>query len=241
MDEEIQKEILLKITDVERILIEMKILSQPFNDKEWEGHPRNNGKVNGATLVAEVFPNRVVKMKKLEQELTEIVPSNYTWKSGLLRHIHFGEVHDWQDINNRDLPTEFENLSDYKEEFSLIRAVARLHSAVASVVPLLFHKDYDTALTKAFKKLEVELRVKTGLKNKSTVDLVRQAYNKKVLKYSDQTKQDATRDFLCGVFGLFRNYIIHHEVLPSTQSLYYCFPLLVICSEAFKILDRSSK
>ena len=51
----------------------------------------------------------------------------------------------------KDFKEDFKKISDYKEEFILIRLVRNLHPQVAATVPLLLLKDYDSALTKVFK------------------------------------------------------------------------------------------
>ena len=234
-------QVLERIFKYEGTLIELRNLTQPFNDAVWPNHPKNVPPIGEAVSVNDIFPAEYFKSYGLADELTNNQPPDYEVDGGLRRHIGFGQVCDWKDINNRDLVHEFKKIHDYKEEFILIRLVRNLHPRVAATVPLLLIRDYDSALTKVFKGLETETKRKAAIYGKSAVDIVRTAFSTKKLKYIDSSKQDAARDFLTGVLGLFRNYILHNEIVPNIQDMNYCFPLLTIASEAYKILDDSSE
>ena len=231
-------QVLERIFKYEATLIEIRNLTQPFNDEVWPAHPKNTPELPVGLNVSVIFPTRYKKIYELSDDLTTNQPPDYEISVNLRRHISFSEICDWKDINNRDLTDEFKKIHNYKEEFILIRLVRNLHPKIAATVPLLLLKDYDSALTKAFKGLETEARKKVPASTKSAVDLIRTNFSTKKLQYVDSSKQDAARDFLTGVLGLFRNYFLHNEIVPHIQDMNFCFPLLAIASEAYKILDQ---
>lgn len=87
---------------------------------------------------------------------------------------------------------------------------------VKEVRPLFVRGDYDTAVFRAFKEVEVRVRKKGGFANEDFgVDLMRKAFgNGGPLANKEATKgeQDAVRELFSGTLGTFKNPSSHREV-----------------------------
>jgi len=84
-----------------------------------------------------------------------------------------------------------------------------------AVKPLFARGDYDTAVFRAFKEVEVRLRKKhPSLANEYGVDLMNMAFGDKngVLMTNNKADRKSARELFAGAFGLCRNPSAHHEV-----------------------------
>jgi uncharacterized protein (TIGR02391 family) len=84
-----------------------------------------------------------------------------------------------------------------------------------TVKPLFVRGDYDTAVFRAFKEVEVRLRKKhPSLANEYGVDLMNKAFGDKngVLMTNNTADRRSARELFAGAFGLCRNPSAHHEI-----------------------------
>jgi uncharacterized protein (TIGR02391 family) len=83
-----------------------------------------------------------------------------------------------------------------------------------AVKPLFIRGDYDTAVFRAFKEIEVRVRNKDpSLAGESSVDLMNRAFSPTgpLMKGADKERA-ATRDLFAGAFSIFRSPSAHQEV-----------------------------
>jgi uncharacterized protein (TIGR02391 family) len=87
---------------------------------------------------------------------------------------------------------------------------------VREVRPLFVRGDYDTAVFRAFKEVEVRVRAKGGFANEDYgVDLMRKAFGTGgplANASAPKGEQDATRELFSGTLGTFKNPSSHREV-----------------------------
>lgn len=86
---------------------------------------------------------------------------------------------------------------------------------MAQVKPLFVRGDYDTAVFRAFKEVEVRVRAKdASLAGESGVDLMNKAFGPggPLMKGADKKERAATRELFTGAFSIFRNPAAHEEV-----------------------------
>ncbi|TPQ31531.1 TIGR02391 family protein [Bradyrhizobium guangdongense] len=85
---------------------------------------------------------------------------------------------------------------------------------MAQVKPLFVRGDYDTAVFRAFKEVEVRLRAKdASLAPWSGVDLINRAFGPNGCLMTTSAKERASmRDLFVGAFAIFRNPSAHQEV-----------------------------
>jgi uncharacterized protein (TIGR02391 family) len=84
-----------------------------------------------------------------------------------------------------------------------------------AVKPMFARGDYDTAVFRAFKEVEVRVRKKdASLVGESGVDLMNKAFGPKgaLMKGADSKERAAMRDMFAGAFAICRNPSAHQEV-----------------------------
>jgi uncharacterized protein (TIGR02391 family) len=91
-----------------------------------------------------------------------------------------------------------------------------LDPVIMSKVKALFARgDYDTAVFRSFKEIEVRVRAKDpSLTGGSGVDLMNKALgpNGPLMKDYDKKERAATRELFARAFSIFRNAVAHEEV-----------------------------
>lgn len=86
---------------------------------------------------------------------------------------------------------------------------------MARVKPLFVRGDYDTAVFRAFKEVEVRVRAKDpSLASENGVILMNKAFGPAgpLMKGADKTERAAMRELFTGAFSIFRNLTAHEEV-----------------------------
>jgi uncharacterized protein (TIGR02391 family) len=86
---------------------------------------------------------------------------------------------------------------------------------MSQVKPLFARGDYDTAVFRSFKEVEVRVRAKdASLDGESGIDLMNKALgpNGPLMKGYDKKERAATRELFTGAFSMFRNPTAHKEV-----------------------------
>lgn len=112
---------------------------------------------------------------------------------------------------------------------------------VRSVRPLFLRGDYDTAVFRAFKEVEVRVRTKGGFKNEDYgIDLMKKAFGTGgplADKSAPKAEQDRLRDFFVGAIGTFKNPASHREVQFDNPS--EVIDSIAIANQLLRIVDRS--
>lgn len=88
--------------------------------------------------------------------------------------------------------------------------------------PLFLRGDYDTAVFRAYKEVEVRVRTAAGLPRESLgVDLMRKAFHPQTGKLSDSQRsvgeRQAMSDLFAGAVGLFKNPSSHRHVTYAAE------------------------
>ena len=87
---------------------------------------------------------------------------------------------------------------------------------IRNVKPLFARGDYDTAIFRAFKEVEMRVRKKANLSNEDLgIDLMRKAFGPGGLledKEATKAERDRIRDLFVGAIGTFKNPASHREV-----------------------------
>jgi hypothetical protein len=78
-------QVLERIFKYEATLIELRNLTQPFNDGVWPTHAKNLPPLPPHRSVSEVFPSRYEKIYELANELTNNQPPDYEVDADLRR------------------------------------------------------------------------------------------------------------------------------------------------------------
>jgi uncharacterized protein (TIGR02391 family) len=108
-----------------------------------------------------------------------------------------------------------------------------------AVKPLFTRGDYDTAVFRAFKEVEIRIRRKhPSLANEYGVDLMNKAFGDKngVLMTGNKKDRQSARELFAGAFGLCRNPSAHHEIKfddPREVVDMICF-----ANQLLRIVDR---
>lgn len=234
--ERIKKQVL----ECRRILADMKTLASLVKHPKFLAWMESSGKDNTAAM-SEISPVRSSQMIEYLSDLQDKLPTNFQISRNLARHIGFNQVADWLDLYGYDIENELANLSQYEAKLVLVGKIEQLHDSLSVVESLVLIGRYDEALMAAFK--QVELRIKTmlggNLQGMTGVPMVGKAFSSSepMIVYKDLSRQEAVRNFLSGVIGLYRNQLMHEALAPDRENLEDCFWQLVIASEAHKVLD----
>ena len=124
---------------------------------------------------------------------------------------------DWGFITRRgEKALEEEDFNAYS--YGRLLPSENLHPVIASrVKPLFLRGDYDTAIFRAFKAVEVAVRKKGGYaKSDIGTDLMRKAFNPKTGKltntHSEEAEKQAMSNLFAGAIGLFKNPTSHRDI-----------------------------
>lgn len=111
---------------------------------------------------------------------------------------------------------------------------------IKKAYPSTKKEEYDTAVFKAFKTVEIRVRELSGLPNEMIgVDLMRKAFAPDNGPLADQTVPKAEREALSHLFsgsiGCYKNPISHREVQLTFNE---AFEMLLLASHLLSILDK---
>jgi len=111
------------------------------------------------------------------------------------------------------------------------------------VYPSIKKEEYDMAVFKAFKTVEIRVRELSGLPNEMIgVDLMRKAFAPDNGPLADQTAPKAEREALShlfsGAIGCYKNPISHREVQLTFNE---AFEMLLLASHLLSILDKRKR
>jgi uncharacterized protein (TIGR02391 family) len=112
---------------------------------------------------------------------------------------------------------------------------------IRAVRPLFMRGDYDTAVFRAFKEVEVRVRAKGGYTAADYgIDLMKKAFGPNgplTDPSAPKAEQDRLRDFFVGAIGTFKNPASHREVQFDNPS--EVVDAIAISNHLLRIVDRS--
>lgn len=231
-----------KIDFVKNKLIEMQKVSSIIQEGMFEDDPETGGPfLEPGSAMHEEYPNENTKMHALWDEVKKNVPPGFSVDSNLIRHLSFNEAHDWLDVTSRDIPRELTRIEEYKKELFLIEYLDGLHPEVSRVTEIVLSGDLDAALKVVYSSLDSKIRAFIEAKpGEMTVPMIGKAFKDGKL-VSPQENYDSVRNFLQGVLGYYRNFILHNPLPTSRNRLDASLSLFALAHEAFKLFDLCSK
>lgn len=152
-------------------------------------------------------------------EVAKVITEGWMWleKEGMLAPRPGESVGDWIFVTRKGYRLrEQANLQDYKQGYLLPKDNLD-ENLLRTVYPLFVRGDYDTAVFRAYKEIEVRVRTKAGLPDSLYgTDLMRTAFNVQNGKLTDMSlvasERQAMSDLFAGCIGLFKNPLSHREV-----------------------------
>ena len=128
-----------------------------------------------------------------------------------------GQVGEYRVLSRR--ARAFENEAEFAD-YTVSRMLPKeiLHPRIARKVWLTFMRnEYDVAVFKAMKAVEVAVRAATNLPGKFGIALMREAFHPEKGSLRDKeaeaSERQALSDLFAGAFGVFRNPHAHNDVL----------------------------
>jgi hypothetical protein len=232
-----------KINIVKNKLEEMREISSyikigMFDEDPVTGYPFMEPGEN----MAEEQPERNKNLHDCWEDIQKTVPSGFSIDGSLVRHLSFNEAHDWLDISARDIPRELVKINEYDRKLSLIEYIETLRPEVRRVSETILSGDIDAALKTVFTSLDAKIRSRINCQSgNNTVPSLGKAFKEGKLMAHDPSYNEAARNFLQGVLGFYRNFIIHNELPQARMTLDASLSLFAIAHEAFELLDNCSK
>lgn len=192
--------------------------------------------------ISALYPENKELFNAHYEKLYLNLPVNYELDKNFQRHKRFSEVTDWIDIYHSDIPRELKSLEEYKHRLHIIKKLQDFHPRIASVMDSLLVAEFDAALMKAFKGLEVAIKNKSGLKDTWGQNLVKQAFagTTPKLMYKEPRKQEHVKGYIAALVSFYRNDLAHNELPDEQANADYAFKLLCLVDEALKMVDDCS-
>ncbi len=214
------------------------------------------------------FPPHQQIMEMEPEELGPFVLRYMTTHSGMTNRFNFGQNLQGHEITNRFMEAwawlELEGFiarrahDQFGNDFFVTRAGQRIAASedfeahkragvfpegldpiiMRAVKPLFVRGDYDTAVFRAFKEVEVRIGKKhPNLKDEYGVDLMNKAFGDKngVLMIGSKDRK-FTRELFSGAFGLCRNPSAHHEI--KFEDPREVVDMICFANQLLRIVDR---
>lgn len=230
-----------KIDFVRDKLFEMQKISSFVDESIFDESKTGDPLLPGADM-SEAYPKEDTKMLACWGEVLENVPPGFAIDGNLIRHLSFNEIHDWFDITKRDIPRELIKVEEYKKHLYLIEYLDSLHSEVSRVSDIVLNGDLDAALKVVYSTLDSKIRSLLKIPGgQSTTPGIGKAFREKTLIPPDSNNLEGVRNFLMGVIGHYRHWIVHNSLPQSRNRLEASLSLFALAHEAFILLDACSK
>ncbi len=231
-----------KIDFVKEKLLEMQKISSFIDENIFKEDENDNLFVEPRIGMSEAYPKENTAMHICWEEIQKNVPSGFLIDSNLIRHLSFNEARDWLDITKRDIPRELVKVDEYKRQLFLIEYLDSLHPEVSRVTEIVLNGDLDAALKVVYSGLDSRVRsllkVSSGM---STTPCIGKAFREGVLIPPHSNDLEGVRNFLMGVLGYYRHWIVHNSLPQHRNRLEASLSLFAIAHEAHKLLDVCSK
>jgi len=232
-----------KIDFVEKKLLEMKEVSSFIKEEMFEDD-KNTGVAFlelGIHMAAE-YPEEDARMRACWEEVKKNVPPGFAVDSNLIRHLSFNEAHDWLDITKRDIPRELIKVEEYKKQIFLIEYLDGLHPEVSRVTEIVLNGDLDAALKVVYSGLDSKIRSVLKISGgESTTPYIGKAFKDGTLIPPRPENFEGVRNFLMGVIGYYRHWIVHNPLPQNRNRLEACLSLFALAHEAFRLFDTCSR
>ena len=231
-----------KIDFVKEKLLEMQRVSSFIKEGMFEDDPETGSPFLEAGIgMNDAYPKENEAMHSCWEEIKRNAPSGFSFDSNLIRHISFNEAHDWLDITKRDIPRELIKVEEYKKQLYLIEYLDGLHPEVSRVTEIALSGDLDAALKVVYSSLDSKVRAYIEAKpGEMTVPMIGKAFKEGKL-VSPQENYDSVRNFLQGVLGYYRGYILHNTLPTNRNRIDASLSLFALAHETFKLFDLCSK
>lgn len=230
-----------KIELVRNKLIEMQHISSFVHENIFDENETGDPLLPG-TDMSEAYPERNAQMVACWEGVLENVPPGFAVDGNLIRHLSFNEMHDWFDITKRDIPRELVKIEEYQKHLYLIEYLDSLHSEVSRVSDIVLNGDLDAALKVVYSTLDSKIRSLLRVSNsQSTTSCIGKAFREQILVPPDTSNIEGVRNFLMGVIGHYRHWIIHNTLPQNRNRLEASLSLFALAHEAFILLDACSK
>lgn len=150
-----------------------------------------------------------------------------------------GQQDDWSYVTRRGQKVlDNEDFSPYAKSSLFPTHIDPV--LLRNVKPLFTRGDYDTAVFRAFKEIEVRVRNKAGLSNGDYgIDLMRKAFGPGgALEDSGapQAERDRVRELFVGAIGTFKNPTSHREV--SYTDPFEVIDIICMANQLLRIVDK---
>jgi len=110
---------------------------------------------------------------------------------------------------------------------------------VRHVKPLFLRGDYDTAVFRAFKEVEVRVRKKAGFESEYGRQLMLRAFGDTgPLKADNEDERKAARELFAGAISYFKNPPSHHEI--QFENPREVVDMICFANQLLRIVDRLS-
>ncbi len=181
--------------------------------------PRRENQINSNNFIMEVG-NSEYYAGKTQEDILHAFAEAWDWlvHNGMLSH-QLANAHGWAFVTREGrLLLEAGDVGAFLDA-SLIRREGLDPALEKHVLPLYLRSDFDTAIFRAFKEVEVRVRQVARLQNSDIgTDLARKAFHPTSPGPLTDTSQhpaerQATADLFAGALGLFKNPSSHREVV----------------------------
>jgi len=190
----------------------------------------------------DAYPKENAVMHACWEEIQKNVPPGFSINSNLIRHLSFNEAHDWFDITKRDIPRELTRVEEYKKQIFLIEYLEGLHPEVSRVTEIVLNGDLDAALKVVYSGLDSKIRSLLGVSSgESTVPCIGKAFREGRLIPPHFGKLEGVRNFMMGVLGYYRHWIVHNQLSQHRNRLEASLSLFALAHETFRLLDTCSR
>lgn len=230
------KEARVKIEALRSSLLRMKEASSAVDEGMFKDDEVGNPFLEGNADMGSEMPKQSAELHACWEEIQKTVPPGFSIDGNLIRHLRFNQAHDWVDIAKHDVPRELTKIDEYIKQLALVEYTETLHPEVSRVSGIILIGDYDAALKTVYASLDSRIRTYVGGKDEeSTVNLIGRAFKDGKLAHE---RANAARDFLAGVIGYYRNYLLHNKLPTSRNTIEASLSLFALAHEAFKMLDK---
>lgn len=227
-----------KIETIREKLLELQKITHisydAFDEDPLTGAPNMEGSLH----MPSEYPEEDKKVSACWEEIQRSVPAGFSIDGNLVRHLSFGQAHDWADISNKDVPRELIKVAEYKHQLELVGYLDTLHPEVKRVEDIVLRGDYDAALKVVYSSLESKIRDILKLPaSESCVPAIGKAFRERTLIPPNDENMEAVRNFLQGVIGYYRQIIIHKTLPANRNRLEASLSLFALAHEAFILID----
>ena len=214
----------------------------PFILRYLKGQPVDSINRNNFTSanVQEVYQACGEDNRKLEA-FTRCLMEAWMWleREGLVLPKP-GQLDDWSFITRKGQRLlEEENFEAYKKANLFPSDMDAV--IIKDVRPLFVRGDYDTAVFRAFKEIEVRVRKKGNFPNEDFgVDLMRKAFGTNgplANKEATKGERDAVRELFSGTLGTFKNPSSHREVRFTDPK--EVIDVICVANQLLRMVDRT--